>query len=89
LFLSQQTRYEVTVEQLFLIVLYSFSYPLESGVLVQQWDFRTLISPLCAPSCFPIIRVEKDSVSTQAGEKSMGFEVYLHWTKRMASLLFC
>jgi hypothetical protein len=58
LFFSQETRYEVTEEQLFLIVLYSFFDPLESRVSAEQWDFRTLILPLCVPSCFPITRFD-------------------------------
>lgn len=89
LFFSQETRYEVTEEQLFLIVLYSFSDPLEIGVLVQQWDFRTLIWPLCVPSCFPIIRVEEGFVSMRVGGKSMVYEIYLHKTKWMVGHLFC
>ena len=60
LFFSQETRYEVREEQLFLIVLYSFFDPLESRVSAEQWDFRTLILPLCVPSCFPITRVDVD-----------------------------
>lgn len=66
LFFSPETRYEVTGAQLSLIVSCSFSDPLESGVLVQQWDFRTLIWPLCVPSCFPIIRVEEGFISMRA-----------------------
>jgi hypothetical protein len=57
-FFSQETRYEVREEQLFLIVLYSFFDPLESRVSAEQWDFRTLILPPCVPSCFPLRRVD-------------------------------